>query len=466
MRTFWSRIPPDNARQNDRPRALELLRRFGGDPIVWQTLESPFRYWFAESGSVGYVDTGTAWVAAGDPVGPEPLLPQLAQAFCSAARAAHRRPIFFGAAPALIATLHGRCLRIGQRPYWNPALWSLEGRRRAALRYQLKRAAKQGVRIRRVDARELEDASQPPRREIDRLATAWLERRAMAPMGFVVSLELYVYPELHLYFVAERADRVVGFLSAVPVFGRRGWFAEDLLRSHDAPNGTGELLIHAFLEQAREEGAEYATLGLAPLAGPLATPLRLTRWLARPLFDFEGLARFKDKLRPDGYEPRFIGAPQSTSRIRALYEVLSAFSRIGLLPFGLKTLARGSLAVVAALTALLVAWIPLLALAPTGKWFPSPLWQRGWLVFDLFLAYGLFRLCRNYRHGLAIGLACAVSGDALLTFAQAIVFNRNQVQVPWEAATLAFACAGPIAGAAALWTVVRRQSRYYRAKIK
>jgi phosphatidylglycerol lysyltransferase len=456
-----TRSGSDGGLGSERARALESLRQYGFDPISWQALESPFSYWFGAGGFVGYIDTGRAWVAAGMPVGPPTDRKRLTLDFIAAARAAKRRAVFFGADPALLAEIGGVVFRIGRRPYWSVATWDLGGHRRATLRYQLQRARRHGVQVRAIDPAELRDTSSPLRRQIDQLSAAWLDRRAMAPMGFVVSLELYVLPELHRYFAAEKESRLVGLLSAVPVFARDGWFAEDILRADDAPNGTAELLIATFFEQVRSEGARYATLGLAPLSGPLNRPLRLVRTLAKPLFDFHGLERFKEKMTPDGHEDRYIGAGPGTGQLRALIEVLAAFSARGFIRFGLLTLARGSLAVVGALTGLLLIWIPVLAGASTRTWFPSAGWHLGWVIFDLGLAAGLFRLCRGYRQRLAIALAAAVTADALATLAEALWFNLPRIQARWEWAVLAVGCAGPIAGSVALWTVVRRQARRY-----
>jgi lysylphosphatidylglycerol synthetase-like protein (DUF2156 family) len=71
--------------------------------------------------------------------------------------------------------------------------------------------------------------------------------------------------------------RVVGFAAVVPVPPRRGWFIEDLIRAHEAPNGNGELLVDAVMRWEDATGSSWVTLGLAPLDGEVAPALRVAR---------------------------------------------------------------------------------------------------------------------------------------------------------------------------------------------
>jgi phosphatidylglycerol lysyltransferase len=278
-------------------------------------------------------------------------------------------------------------------------------------------------------------------------------------MGFVVSLEMQVFPEHHIYLVAEREGALVGVLSAVPIFRLKGWFVEDLLRHGQAPNGTTELMVSAFLELVREMGATYVTLGLEPLAGPIPSALRLARRLSQPLFHFQGLEHFKEKLHPSGRETRYLFGSSGMSRIRSLFDVLVAFSRIGLMRFAFFSLLRGPMPALRALTRLLVLWLALLTLVPTAPWFPSPVIHRVWCVFDLGLVIGLLSLCRRYQSRLALGLAIMVSVDTVLTLIEAISYNLPRLTGPMEAIVTLIACTGPFLGATILWGSWCREER-------
>jgi phosphatidylglycerol lysyltransferase len=350
---------------------------------------------------------------------------------------------------------------VGEQPVWEPGAWEGTLKASRSLREQLRRARAKGVRVRRVAPGELADAASATRRAIEALLARWLATRPMAPMGFLVQLHLFAFPEERRCFVAEREGRLVAFLNAVPVYGRGGWFLEDLLRAPDAPNGSAELLVDAAMREAAAEGAPYLTLGLVPLAGALGAPLRLARWLGAALYDFEGLRAFKAKLRPQRWDPIYLCYPARPGAAVALYDALAAFSRGGLLRFGVETLLRGPMLLLRAMALLLVPWTLVLALAPGEQWFPSPWVQAGWVLFDAGVAPALYALTVRWRPRLALGLALAVTGDALLTLTQALLFNLPRVRGVLDAAVVAASLAAPSFAAFLLWRARAHRSRLH-----
>ena len=121
------------------------------------------------------------------------------------------------------------------------------------------------------------------------------------------------------------------------------------------------------------------TLGLAPLAGKVSSPLRFARRAGRALFDFEGLRSFKAKLHPARWDRVFLSFPPDVTKPRALADALTAFAPRRLLRFGVRTLLRGPTIVVRLLALLLVPWTMLLASADARICFPTPLSSgHGW----------------------------------------------------------------------------------------
>ena len=442
---------------DDRSRALELLRRHGFDVTSFQLLAPGYRYFFDEDGFVAYVDTGSAWVAGGGPVASHARRPVLAKAFAAAAARHRRRASFFAVGELFCDRTSLPRIRVGEQPYWDPSRWSEVLAANASLRYQVRRALAKHVVVRRVPAAEIADTASTTRRGIEALARAWLDARPLAPMGFLVELAPFALPEERLYLVAEAAGVVVGFLAAVPIYARDGWLVENLLRVHDAPNGTAELLVDGAMRIAAESGSRMLTLGLAPLAGPLPRRLRIARAFSTPLYYFRGLHAFKSRLRPHGWEAIHVAAAPGASPWVALFDGLRAFARGSIVRFGLATIARGPLAVLWALTLLLVVWTPALALAPTRPFFPSPIVQHAWVGFDVALVCALLLLCRRHRTWLAVGVAVTVTLDALATALEAATFNVHHARNALDVALILVACTGPTVAAIALWGFVRRR---------
>ena len=446
---------PEEKRAAQQARVLALLRRYGWNATSFQVLEPGLRYWFGgDDTCVAYVDTGKSFVVAGAPIAGEAQVQQAAERFAAFARRCGRRLRFFAVADRFLELAPFDALQVGEQPCWDPAAWPqiLKGSR--SLREQLRRARAHGVAVRLLDAQELEG---PARAGVEALIARWLGSRRMAPMGFLVEVHPFSFAGERRYFVAEREGRVVGFLAAVPIYARGGWFFEDLLRDPEAPNGTAELLVDAAMRDVAAGGAGYVTLGLAPLAGVsgwLASMGRLTRGL----YDFSGLAAFKAKLRPQAWEAIFLAYPRGELGVVALSDTLSAFSRRGLLRFGLETLARVPNVVIQALALLLVPWTVALAFAPARE-FPAPWVQAAWVAFDVVLFALLMALVRRWNHALATALASIVTADAAITLAQALAWNLPRARGAADVLVACVAVLAPSVAALLLW-----RARWHRRR--
>jgi lysylphosphatidylglycerol synthetase-like protein (DUF2156 family) len=399
-------------------RVRDLVIELGSDAMSFLAVESAMSHWFvAEDGReacVAYVDTGPAWVAACGPIARRADRERVAVQFVEAARAQGRRACFF--ATEMLASGQLSRLLVGEQPIFRPAAWLDELPRHRRLREQLRRARAKGVRARRVLAADLAEAS-TLRSEVDLLGREWLAGRRLEPMGFLVAVEPFHFPEEHRYFIAQQEGRVVGFLSAVPIGPRRAWLIEDVFRSRDAPNGTTETLIDALMRDVSD--AEYVTAGLVPLGGPVAVPLRIARWLLRPLFDFAGLQAFRERLHPHGWEAVWLVYPRGQSATRHLFDSLRAFARGSLVGFAARSLLGHpsglpwALALPLAPWTLTLAW--LLATHRTSLLGFPPLELTLWVAFDSLLFLVLVRVAMRPRRTRLIAAASIATVDAVLS---------------------------------------------------
>jgi len=412
----------DDGDSEDRARAFELLRRHGRSTTSFQTLERDFRYFFdGDDAFVAYRDTGSAWVAAGDPVSAPGRSAEVARAFVRAARSAGRRASFFAAEEELVERTGFAATRVGQEPIWDPRRWEdvLRGSRK--LREQLRRARAKGVTTRLLDPDEVRPGS-ALRPGLDAIAAHWLESRHVAPMAFLVQVDPFARPEQRRYVLAEREGEPLALLVAVPVYARDGWLVEHIFREAHAPNGTTERLIDHLMRAVAEDDSGYLSLGLAPLSGELPAPLRLARRLGRGLYNFEGLEAFKARLHPDRWEPRYLARPRGRGATRAILDSLAAFTPRGLWPFAVATVRHLAVPLVHALWMLLVPWTGMLALSSPG-WFPSPEVKWAWVASDVLLIGLMVWLTRRWQRWLVWLVFGLVSVDAVLTWTQAVAYN-------------------------------------------
>ena len=440
--------------------ALPLLVAHGRDAVSFQAVESRMQRWLdapppeGTGALVAYWDTGSAWVAAGGPLAGPGDIARAAERFAAAARGARRRAAFFAVDDSGALVGFDR-LFLGEQPIFRPRRWADDLTRHRRMREQLRRARAKGVSVRRVAPDELAPGA-PLRGQVERLAAEWLASRRMEPMSFLVALEPFHAPAEHRYFVAERGGQAVAFLSAVPIYARRGWLVEDVLRSAAAPNGTAEILLDALMREVVD--SEMVTLGLAPLSGPIARWQRLARFVARPLYDFRGVRGFKERLRPAAWEPVWMAFPRGRGALVHLVDALRAFAGGSLVRFGVRSLVRHPGGPPWALAVPLVPWTGVLAVRAALGWTRLLAWSQpvlaAWAAFDALLCYALFRTALRPTSGRLIAVAAAAALDAVLSVHHLAASGLGHT--PAEAIfRVVQTCAPLVAVPALLWAALR-----------
>lgn len=330
-------IVPSGEAARERELARVLVARYGWNTVACQIVNPGLRYWFTpdQMAVVGFVEAGRAWVAAGEPVGPPGQVVAAAEAFAAAAARRGRRVLYFGAQAPLAERLQARLplarLAIGAQPVWNPGDWPALVSRVASLRAQIGRARNKGVTVVPLPA---EGAARRP--EVRRCLAEWLATRGLPPMSFLVTPDVLATPTGRRVFVARRDGVVVAYLVATPVPARQGWLVEQIVRGHNAPNGTSELLIDAAMRALATEGAHWVTLGLAPLARVTGAhapePSAAVRLLLESLrvwggrfYNFAGLESFRARLHPQDWEPVYLLSHERRTSLVTLYAVAGAF---------------------------------------------------------------------------------------------------------------------------------------------
>jgi phosphatidylglycerol lysyltransferase len=202
----------------------------------------------------------------------------------------------------------------------------------SSLRQQIRRAANKGVRI---EEWETTRAATAP--ELRQCLDGWLSARRLPPLRFLAESHTLDRLEERRVFAAVQAEKLVGFLIASPIPCRSGWLFEQVIRCTDAPNGTAESLIDFAMRKVADDGAQYVTLGLVPLArrGTVAFAVQNPLWLrlvlawarahGRRFWNFDGLEAFKAKFQPEHWEPVFAIANRPRFTPRLLLGIARAF---------------------------------------------------------------------------------------------------------------------------------------------
>ena len=223
-----------NTTENPRQIALELLRQHGKAASAFQILESGYRFWFFEpggvrSGVVAYRVCNGCAVVVGQPVCRDAELKLCVAEFMSFLRRSNLNLLMVGVEAWALGYLDLKAqgleaFKIGEQPEWACQDYSLQASTRRSLRTQVNRARNKGVEVRALSRQENNQLYPAQKLAIEHILARWMERRPIAILKFMVNLEPLSNSSEKLYFLAEREGEPIGFLAAVPVFGRQGWF--------------------------------------------------------------------------------------------------------------------------------------------------------------------------------------------------------------------------------------------------
>lgn len=320
------------------PRARELVLQYGWTSTAYQILNPGIRHWFPSiaPGVIGYVTAAGTRVVAGAPICPHADLANVAAEFEADARARGQRVCYFGAEGRIESLYrddpHHAFLPLGASPSWQPGRWAERLDGHSSLRAQLHRARNKGITVREWAPQVAENHP-----ALARCLERWLATRGLPPLHFLVEPETLAHLEDRRIFVAERAGVPLSFVVASPVPTRSGWLIEQFVRDPAAPNGCVELVIDGAVRALAQEGAQYLTLGLAPLSRRAPSHDEPRGWLwsaatawarahGRRFYNFEGLDAFKAKFDPERWDPVYAVSNEPRFSVGSLRAIAAAFS--------------------------------------------------------------------------------------------------------------------------------------------
>lgn len=321
--------------------AREIVIEHGWNTTSYQILNPGIELWFSAThrAVVGYSRSGRVLMVAGAPVCALGVLASVCDEFEAFARRRRQRVCYVCAEDRLRLVFaqspHHSTVGLGAQPCWNPNAWPEIIRHQASLRAQLHRASNKGVVVESIAAAQ--GGVNAGLRDVLR---QWLDARRLPPLHFLVEPNVLdgVLTD-RIILVARRRGTPVAFLVASPVRARGGYLVELLARSHDAPNGSSELLIDAAMRRFAQEGCRYVSLGLVALAHAADKEIQknpawlrglmyFTRAHANRFYNFRGLEQFRVKMSPEVWEPVYAISNEPRFSTGTAYAVGAVFSGI------------------------------------------------------------------------------------------------------------------------------------------
>ena len=294
-----------------------LARAEDPEPAANLALLGDKRFLFSQSGEsfLMFGVRGRSWVALGPPVGKREERMELLWRFRELADAHAARAALYGIGPDVlpeVVELGFSIQKTGESATVPLDQFSLQGRRREALRRNWRKAGETGACFEVLGHDEVEAQMA----ELRRVSDVWLTHHSGGDKKFSMGgFEDRYVGEFPCALV--RVDGVIVAFATIWTTADKSAFSMDLMRYADeAPKNVMDYLFVELLHWGKEQGYTAFEFGMAPLAGledrPLAPIMsRVGRLLferGEELYNFRGVRRYKDKYDPV-WQPRYIAAP-------------------------------------------------------------------------------------------------------------------------------------------------------------
>jgi phosphatidylglycerol lysyltransferase len=295
---------------------LPFLAYVGDKSLLWDD---------GRRGFVPFSVAGGAWVALGDPVGPDAAHPTLVRDFLERADDFNAVPVFYQATEERLPLYREfglTAVRLGDEalvPLDGFAMEDDEG-----FRAVLARLDAAGARFRVVPPAEVPPLL-PALREV---SDAWLREKRGGERAFSVGYFEPAYVARFPVAVLESGGRVLAFATVWPGPGGVELSADLVRHRPDAPEDAAEALLLRLMAWGRAAGYARFSLGVAPAStpelaqvAPVWTRLgHLALRRAGEAYDVQEMRTYKQRFSPV-WEPRYLAYPAGVPFLRVLDDV-------------------------------------------------------------------------------------------------------------------------------------------------
>ena len=177
--------------------------------------------------------------------------------------------------------------------------------------------------------------------EFNRITDEWLEGKKSSMLKFTMgTLGLDDPMDRRYFYAVDESGSMVAYIVFVPFLGKNGYMADMTRHGKKAPGGVMELIMYEAFQVFKEEGVEYASLGVAPLAGLKEENASLMEKLLEFVYEhlnqcygFKDLYRAKEKYSPTVWEPSYYAYLPKIPSPDMFYAVVKIQNPQGILDF-------------------------------------------------------------------------------------------------------------------------------------
>jgi phosphatidylglycerol lysyltransferase len=253
----------------ERDQAKRVIQKYGQDTLSYFALREDRAYFFTEERDavLSYKVWWNVALVGGDPIGPASRIEPLLQDFMDFCRQEGLSICFLGVNDQnlhLYQRMGLRVVKIGEE-----SIIRLPEFDASKLKRKVRRAERHCVELGIVS--EMFTPADLPvsyRDQAMEISKAWVKAKGGAERGFSMTLgRLPREDDVDTrVMVAREGERILAFLTFVPVFGSRGWSLDMMRRRMDTPNGLTEFTVIQAARTLGEQGFEYMSLNFASLS--------------------------------------------------------------------------------------------------------------------------------------------------------------------------------------------------------
>ena len=305
------------------PKTYARLALLGDKQFVFSDRQDAFIMYGVES---------RAWVALGDPVGPQEEWEDLAWKFLEICDQYDGQPVFYqvdGQALDLYTNLGMMFLKLGEEARVSLASFSLEGSAQKGLRHSHNKIARSNYTFRMIPAEEVPAILD----SLKHVSDAWLREKNTREKGFSLGFFEPAYIAQYPVAVVDGPEGIAAFANLLQGAGKEE-LSIDLMRYlPGCPEGMMDYLFIELMQWGSREGYQWFNLGMAPLSGLENRPLASFWARAGALvfrhgehfYNFRGLRQYKDKFSPQ-WRPKYLACRGGLALPRTLTNIATLIS--------------------------------------------------------------------------------------------------------------------------------------------
>ena len=311
-------------------RARSLVKKYGQNPTSYLALENDKHLYFGTKveGVIAYGIVGKVVIICGDPICAQDDFLNLLKEFKSWYEEYSFQCIFLGTTDVFIKQymmLGYRHLSYGEEARFHLASYQLSGKQMRKMRERINHANEAGLTTHEYKFKESRDPA--IEEEFHSISEHWLQSKNNVQLKFTIGSVGLENPMDRRYFYARNTEgRIIAFHVFTPFAGMNGYTAEITQRLPEAPRSVTEKINYEAFMKFKDEGVEWGSLGLAPLAnirkqGEKHNVFSLVYEIGNRFFGFKTLHQAKRKYNPTMWVPGYCMISTKNITPRMMYAI-------------------------------------------------------------------------------------------------------------------------------------------------